>query len=60
MSSEDMLKIRGLLALTEDQKVGWRLIKAEKKDNKNYETDIAKSGFTLQWNLLFYLFFHFE
>ena len=55
-----MLKIRGLLALTEDQKVGWRLIKAEKKDNKNYQTDIAKSGFTLQWNLLFYLFFHFE
>ena len=32
-----MLNTKGLLALTEYQKVDWRLIKAENWDNKNYK-----------------------
>ena len=30
-----MLNVKGLASLTEDQQVGWRLIKEENWDNKN-------------------------
>ena len=32
-----MLNAKGLVALTENQQVGWRLIKVENYDNKNYQ-----------------------
>ena len=48
ISDEDMLNTRGLVPLTEHQKVGWRLIKVANWDNKNYKRhDIAESAFTL-------------
>ena len=34
-----MLNIKGLVALTEYQQVGWRLIKVENRDSKNYHRD---------------------
>ena len=37
ISDEDMLNTRGLVPLTDHQKVGWRLIKVENWDNKNYK-----------------------
>ena len=32
-----MLNTKGLVALTKHQQVGWRLIKVENCDNKNYK-----------------------
>ena len=32
-----MLNIKGLVAVTEHQKVRWKLIKVDNWDNKNYE-----------------------
>ena len=59
ISVEDLLNTKGLVALTEYQQMGWRLIKVENCDNLP-ETYIAKSDFTFQWNLLFYKHFNFE
>ena len=39
------LNTNGLVALTEYQQVGWRLIKVENWD-KNYQTYVAESDFT--------------
>ena len=33
----DMLNRKGLVALTENQQVGWRLVKVENCNNKNYQ-----------------------
>ena len=53
ISIEDMLNTKGLVASTDYQQMGWRLIKVENCDNLS-ETYIAESDFTFSWNLLFY------
>ena len=41
-----MLNTKGLVALTEHQKVRWRLIKVENCNNTNYKRQTAESDFT--------------
>ena len=43
---QGMLNTEGLLSLTEDKQVGWRLIKVEKRDNKIIRDIHTKSDFT--------------
>ena len=47
------LNTKGLVALTENHQVGWRLIQVENWDNKKLqETDIAESDFLMKLTLL--------
>ena len=40
-----MFNTKGLVALIEHHKVGWRLIKVENWDNKNYKRQTAECDF---------------
>ena len=42
-----MLNTKGLVGLTEHEKVGWRLIKVENWDNKNYKRQTYPNFFLL-------------
>ena len=49
-----MLDPKGLVALTEHQQVGWRLIKVENWDNKNYKRNTQQNLILLFNKTCFY------